>query len=70
MALGGCWSQTRQNLGILLKVTGNQRRIFSKKNVVKGVPVVAPWLTNPTTNHEVAASVPALAQWVNDPALP
>ena len=24
------------------------------------------WLTNPTRNHEVAGSVPALAQWVND----
>ena len=22
------------------------------------------WLTNPTRNHEVAGSVPALAQWV------
>ena len=35
-----------------------------------GVPVVAQWLTNPTRNHEVAGSVPALAQWVNDLALP
>ena len=26
-----------------------------------GVPVVAQWLTNPTRNHEVAGSVPALA---------
>ena len=29
-----------------------------------GVPVVAQWLTNPTRNHEVAGSVPALVQWV------
>ena len=28
------------------------------------------WLTNPTRNHEVAGSVPALAQWVDDPVLP
>ena len=35
-----------------------------------GVPIVAQWITNPTRNHEVAGSGPALAQWVNDQALP
>ena len=37
---------------------------------IPGVPVVAQWLTNPTRNYEVAGSVPALAQWVDDLALP
>ena len=35
-----------------------------------GVPIVVQWLTNPTRNHEIVGSTPALTQWVKDPALP
>ena len=37
---------------------------------MSGVSVVAQWLTNPTRNHDVEGSIPALAPWVKDPALP
>ena len=35
-----------------------------------GVPIVAQWLTNLSRNHEVAGSLPALAQWIMDLVLP
>ena len=35
-----------------------------------GVPVVAQWLMNPTSNHEVVGSTPDLARWVKNLALP
>ena len=47
-----------------------QQRNGGIKKLKSGVPVVAQWLTNPTRNHEVSGSVPALAQWVKVPVLP
>ena len=44
------------------------RAYKKKKNNQMGLPIVALWLTNPTRNHEVAGSIPGLAQWVKDSA--
>ena len=46
------------------------RILTSIKNIISGVPVVVQGLTNATRNHEVARSIPGLAQWLKDPALP
>ena len=41
-----------------------------KSSLFLGVPIVAQSLMNPTRNDEVVGSIPGLAQWVKDPALP
>ena len=40
------------------------------KHIFLGVPVVVQWLMKLIRDHEVAGSIPGLAQWVGDPALP
>ena len=53
-----------------ISTRGVTHSIFNKVNNIVGSSHVAQQLTNPTRNHEVSGSVPGLAQWVKDPAMP
>ena len=57
-------------LTVFLLIYNYGGSLKKKKNLKVGVPIVAQWLTSPTSIHEDMGSIPGLAQWVRDPALP
>ena len=60
----------------LMKSLSNSNDIFHRtrtdnpKMYMKGVPIVAQWLANPTSIHEDMGLIHGLTQWLKDLVLP
>ena len=64
-----CGSGLISGLGTSMCHGRGKKRIKSFLQNLTGVPIVAQWVTNPTSIHEDMGLNPGLAWWVKDPSL-